>query len=56
MEMKDDLLEWKEYVPRGLVRLPPSAFELARQAELASILADIVRDYHAQLHGTETGT
>ena len=45
MEMKDDLLQWKEYVPRGLVRLPPSAFELARQAELASILADIVRDY-----------
>ena len=50
MEMKDDLLEWKEYVPRNLVRFPPSAFELARQAELASTLADIVRDYRAQLH------
>ena len=28
-----------------------SAFELARQAELASILADIVRDYRTFLHG-----
>ena len=53
--MSDDLLQWKEYVPRGLVRLPLSAFELARQAELASVLADVIRDYYTQLHdnGTE---
>ena len=53
--MTDDLfLQWKEYVPRGLVRLPPSAFELARRAEMALVLADIIRDY-TQLHddGTE---
>ena len=48
--MNDDVLRWKEYVPRNLVRLPPSAFELARQAEMASILADLVRNY--QLNST----